>query len=135
MVDIVNGLLLRDGQVLMARRCASRRLYPNTWSFPGGHVEEGETIEQALTRELLEEIGVTPKSSTLVMQLDGPPEHGEPPGTFHLFAVLKWKGEPANWGDEHSELRWVPISDASELPDLALASYREVFASLIENNR
>ena len=50
MVDIVNGLLLRDNQVRSANR-----LYPITWSFPGGNAEVGETLEQALTRELSEE--------------------------------------------------------------------------------
>ena len=70
MVDIVNGLLLRDRQVLMARRSANRRLSPNTWSFPGGHVEEGETLEQALTRELSEEIGVSPKTARLLTMLN-----------------------------------------------------------------
>jgi len=130
MTDIVNGLLLRNRQVLMARRSATRRNYPNTWSFPGGHVEEGETIEHALTRELSEEIGVQVRSSfflqRFVAQSDGP----DNPVTFHFFAVNKWAGEPENLGDEHSELRWVNIGEAPSMPDLALASYTGLFATL-----
>src|SRR5436309_1462601 len=62
MTDIVNGLLLRNGTVLLARRSAGRQAYPNRWSFPGGHVEAGESLDDALIRELREEIGVTPLS-------------------------------------------------------------------------
>src|SRR5437667_5927330 len=55
MTDIVNGLLLRNGAVLLARRSAGRQAYPNRWSFPGGHVEAGESLDDALIRELREE--------------------------------------------------------------------------------
>jgi len=58
MTDIVNGLLVRDGLVLMARRSRHRRSYSDTWSFPGGHVEPGETFDEALVRELHEELGI-----------------------------------------------------------------------------
>ncbi len=44
MADIVNDLLLQDGQILMTRRSPLRRTYPNIWSFPGGHVEEGAVL-------------------------------------------------------------------------------------------
>lgn len=131
MVDIVNGLLVRNGQVLMARRCANRRLYPNTWSFPGGHVETGETLEQALQRELFEEIGIVPKSVRLLTRLYDRQQSDGTDVTFHLFTVEEWDREPANLGDEHSELRWVPFSFAAALPDLALAPYQDVFASLM----
>ncbi|MVO16803.1 NUDIX domain-containing protein [Parasedimentitalea huanghaiensis] len=131
MVDIVNGLLVRNGQVLMARRCANRRLYPNTWSFPGGHVETGETLKQALQRELLEEIGIAPRSVMLLTRLYDRPQQDGTDVTFHLFIVEEWDKDPANLGDEHSELRWVQISLAAVLPDLAMASYRDVFTSLL----
>jgi putative (di)nucleoside polyphosphate hydrolase len=43
-----------DGRVLICRRSD----YPESWQFPQGGVDEGETLEQALTRELWEEIGI-----------------------------------------------------------------------------
>ena len=46
-----------DGRVFIQRRSASRRLFPDTWDIVGGHVEPGETIEEALHREVHEETG------------------------------------------------------------------------------
>lgn len=53
------GALIRDdrNRVYVHRRSASRRLLPGTWDVVGGHVETGETPEQALAREIAEETG------------------------------------------------------------------------------
>ena len=59
--QIVNALFLRDGAVLVAKRSPQRRVHANCWSFPGGHVEPGESLEAALVREAREEIGLTPR--------------------------------------------------------------------------
>lgn len=105
MTDIVGGLLMRDQQILMAHRSPLRRNYPGTWSFPGGHVEAGETIEQALTRELYEEIGVVAKSWSFLQRFDDQSADPNRPVKFHLFRVDEWKGDPTNIGDEHTETR------------------------------
>jgi 8-oxo-dGTP diphosphatase len=46
-----------DGRIFVQRRSAGRRLYPNTWDIVGGHIEPGETAEEALRREVYEETG------------------------------------------------------------------------------
>ncbi len=55
---VVAAVLHRDDCVLLCHRAPERRWYPDVWDFPGGHVEDGERPEQALRRELTEEIGV-----------------------------------------------------------------------------
>lgn len=55
---VVAGFILRDGKVLLAKRPASKRLAPDKYHLPGGHVEFGEDLKSALRREFREEFGV-----------------------------------------------------------------------------
>lgn len=58
-VDVAVGVLIRpDGDFLLTSRPPGK-VYEGYWEFPGGKLEAGETVEQALRRELQEEIGVT----------------------------------------------------------------------------
>ena len=58
-VEVAVGVLIRpDGQFLLTSRPAGK-VYQGYWEFPGGKLESGESVEQALRRELQEEIGIT----------------------------------------------------------------------------
>ena len=58
-VDVAVGILIRpDGDFLLTSRPPGK-VYEGYWEFPGGKIEHGETVEQALRRELQEEIGIT----------------------------------------------------------------------------
>lgn len=126
MRDIVNGLLLQGQQVLMAHRSADRNSYPDTWSFPGGHVEVGEALEDALVRELAEEIRV---SATSWSKLDGF-RYVDGEAIFHFFVVHEWQGDPKNLGHEHSEIRWVDLAHAHQMPQLTFPVYADIFSEL-----
>ena len=101
-VHVVAAIIERDGRVLCAHR-PSGMAGPG-WEFPGGRVEEGETTEQALRREVLEELGVR---IALAWHL-GTVEHDYP--TFHLsmdcFVCGLAPGEEPT-SSEHDEIRWV----------------------------
>ena len=128
MTGIVNAVLVRDGKVLLARRAAGRATYPNCWSFPGGHVEAGESLDQALAREMREEIGVAPSDFARIATIVDP---ADPRITYHMYLVHAWTGgEPTLSGDEHSELRWIARAEAGDLDDLALPDYRSLLARL-----
>jgi 8-oxo-dGTP pyrophosphatase MutT (NUDIX family) len=57
--ECVVGALITDaaGRVFVQKRSATRRLFPGCWDIAGGHLEPGETLEQALVREIREETG------------------------------------------------------------------------------
>jgi 8-oxo-dGTP diphosphatase len=131
MRNIVNALLVREGAVLLARRSPGRTAYPSLWSFPGGHIETDETLDEALSRELREEVGVIPKRSVSLGSISDPNSAADDPATYHMYAITAWQGgEPAMVGDEHTELGWFAFAAAAAFPDLALEEYRPLFTRL-----
>jgi len=54
---VLTGILKSNDELLIVKRNENDDLYPGAWEFPGGHLENGETIEEGLKRELYEEIG------------------------------------------------------------------------------
>ena len=63
-------------QLLLGRRAGGRAFYPGVWDVPGGHCEPGEPPEQALVRELREELGVTPTAWRPLGAFRPPPGSG-----------------------------------------------------------
>lgn len=131
MIDIVNAILHRNGEILVVKRSSARKAYPNTWSFPGGHVEQDETLEDALERELMEELSVAPREFSLLAVIDDPNTRGENAIRYHMFLVTGWdRGEPVISDDEHCDMAWMTADCAADLADLALSEYREVLMKL-----
>ena len=52
------GVLVDGSRILLGKRASHRRAYPNCWDVVGGKVEDGETVDAALVRELNEELGI-----------------------------------------------------------------------------
>lgn len=114
------AIVRQDSRVLMCHRHPDRDWIPNVWDFPGGNVEASETPQQALVRELREELGVNIESPArgpdAVLKFDEE--------SIRLAIWIIDYGEPVEnrCPDEHDELRWVTLQDASEL-ELADRSY------------
>ena len=53
----LTGILKSQDELLIVKRNENDDLYPGAWEFPGGHLENGETIKEGLKRKLYEEIG------------------------------------------------------------------------------
>ena len=65
--NIVTTGILRDKELLLIiKRNENDALYPGAWEFPGGHLEKGETLKDALKRELEEEIGFAHEFEPLI---------------------------------------------------------------------
>ena len=56
---VLTGILRDNDLFLVVKRNENDDLYPGAWEFPGGHLEDGETLKDGLKRELMEEIGYT----------------------------------------------------------------------------
>lgn len=109
MVQVVCGAVERDGLVLIALRGREMR-DPGCWEFPGGKIEPGETPQQALIRELREELGVE------VEVLDHVVTSRLAPIELSTWRCRLVRGEPQ--AIEHAEVRWVA---PAELPSFQFA--------------
>lgn len=107
------ALIDPDRRVLIAQRPADKAM-AGLWEFPGGKVEEGETPEQAILRELNEELGVDTAASCLA-PLSFASHAYE---SFHLLMPLyvcrKWQGQPQP--REHQALKWVRPQNLRDYP-------------------
>lgn len=102
LVDVAVGVLIRpDGAVLFGQRPAGKP-YAGWWEFPGGKLEAGESVEQALARELHEELGIDVHESRpwVVREYRYPHAHVR----LHFQRIVSWAGEPH--GREGQSLAW-----------------------------
>ena len=124
------ALIIKDRKMLLGRRAHFRAAYPNCWDFIGGKIEEGETAEQALTRELGEEIAISPSQPSYFDKIKDIHADDENPPIYHFFKVYDWSGgEPTINNHEHSHLEWFTLEQACDLSNLALPEYRELLRS------
>lgn len=120
-VIAVAGVLKRGNFVLMASRPPGK-IHAGSWEFPGGKLESGETAEQALIRELYEEVGVRVvaqdcEALTHIVQ-------DYPHGQVHLdvFLVKGWEGEPQAL--EQQGMHWQDLSLACREEPLLITTQK-----------
>ena len=103
------GLIVRNGEVLIGQRRADQPM-AFKWEFPGGKIEAGESAEQALARELDEELGIQATVGAPVIRIRHNYRNG---GAVDLqfFAVHEFAGEIV--GRIYHQVRWVRFEDLS----------------------
>ncbi len=113
-IEVVCALLTdTSGRLLVARRPAGKHL-AGLWEFPGGKVEPGETPEQALRRELTEELGCVVRIGEALT----PVRHDYATVSVRLIPWMATLAEdsPAPVAREHDALRWVEGAELATLP-------------------
>jgi len=103
-VALVDG----DGRVLLAQRPQGKAM-AGLWEFPGGKVEQGETPEAALVRELQEELGIETWNSCLAPLTFASHSYDDFHLLMPLFVCRKWNGIVQ--GKEGQNLAWVHARD------------------------
>lgn len=102
-----------DGRVLLARRPEGKTM-AGLWEFPGGKVEPGERPEDALIRELREELGIETWNSCLAPLTFASHSYADFHLLMPLFACRKWDGTAR--GQEGQELAWIRPAKLREYP-------------------
>jgi 8-oxo-dGTP diphosphatase len=125
----VVAAVLRDerGRVLIAQRPAGKHM-AGYWEFPGGKIAPGESSEQALRRELAEELGVSLRRCHPLLQLRH--DYADRVVELEVFAVDDYAGRPSAL--EAQGLKWVA---AAELGGVALLPADRPIIEALNSNR
>ena len=111
-LEVAAAVILRaDGKFLLAQRPA-KKIYAGYWEFPGGKIENGESAEQALKRELHEELGIDVKRAYSWITRDYDYAHAAV--RLRFFRVLDWRGEPH--GREAQHFSWQSTRELTVSP-------------------
>ena len=107
-IDVVGAAICSGGRVLAARRTSPAES-AGRWEFPGGKVEAGESRDQALTREVREELGCDIE----VVRWWGPPVAIGPRHRLSVAQALMLRGEPI--AREHDQVRWLAVAELGDV--------------------
>ncbi|MFD0679234.1 MULTISPECIES: NUDIX hydrolase [unclassified Paenibacillus] len=124
----VTGILVENEQILLVKQQVSNS---RGWSLPGGRVEQGETLEDSIVRELLEETGLHTKVVKLLYLCDVPQAN---PSLIHIsFLMQRIDGQltlPSNEFDKNpiTDVRMIPFEELSEL------GFSDTFVHILRNN-
>jgi len=110
-IHVAVGVIINsDNQVLIAKRAAHQH-QGNKWEFPGGKLENSETVQQALQRELKEELGIEIQSATHLIKIIhkySDKKADDKTVLLDVYEVKDWRGEAQ--GREGQAIRWVEKS-------------------------
>jgi 8-oxo-dGTP diphosphatase len=113
-VDVAVGVLLQaDGQFLLTSR-PQGKVYAGYWEFPGGKLEAGETVEQALRRELSEELGIWIGPALPWQQTEFDYPHALV--RLHFCKVFEWQGSLQMREGQQMSWQQLPVTVEPVLP-------------------
>ncbi len=110
-VEVAVGVLINPAGALLLGQRPEGKPYAGYWEFPGGKIEAGETLFEALKRELLEEIDVVIDDAQEIMVI----EHDYPHAyvRLHICVVKSWQGQVR--GLENQSLAWLERDDIDRI--------------------
>lgn len=126
-IPVVAGFMKKGSQVLVGQRPETHSL-AGQWEFPGGKIESGETPEQALARELDEELGI--EATVGELKLACTHTFGNVNILILFYEILYWKGEPKT--KHHLMLEWIHPEELShrQIPEANRKMLPQIFKAL-----
>lgn len=109
-VHVAAAIIVREGKVFLAKR-AKNQHQGGLWEFPGGKCEASESPEQALVRELQEEVAITPDAPILFDTVKH--NYGDKEVCLYFFLVESFNGEAR--GNEGQLTAWFDLQDLASL--------------------
>ena len=128
---VVVGFIVRDGKIFVAKRAKTKKMFPDRYELVGGHIDLGESPEQALIREVKEELGLTvtvgPLVGAFTFEIDD-----EFKIELAYFCYPTDGTEPTLNPADHSQSRWIARDelDKFEKEDEETELLRQAFKML-----
>lgn len=117
---VLTGILKDNDLFLVVKRNENDELYPGAWEFPGGHLEDGETLKEGLKRELMEEIGFIEEFDPVITHYfdEIKEKNGELIHNLEIDFIINVDSSNVNikLSNEHSDYKWV-MRDSDYLDD------------------
>ena len=126
MIPVVAALIVRGGRLLIARRPEGRHM-AGRWEFPGGKLEKGESPEDAVEREIREELGLDVRAGRIYQAIAY--SYPEKDVLLLFYAAVVVSGEPRPI--EEAEIRWVTVE---ELDGYAFAPVDEMLVQRLKRD-
>ena len=111
-VQVAAGIVWREPRTFLVAQRKQEGMLGGLWEFPGGKIENGESVESCIYRELLEELGIQVQVGELFLNVKHSYTH------FHLRMAVhhcQWQGDPPQCLD-CADFRWVCLDDCGALP-------------------
>ena len=119
---VTAALVMRNDRLLISKRPEGSHL-GGLWEFPGGKQEEGETLEDCIEREIMEELGIRIQAEKLLLSVIH--EYHEKIITLYFFQCSLLDGEPISL--DNQEIKWAEINDLKQYrfppPDQKIVEY------------
>ena len=121
-ITVTAAIIWQDGKILITKRPEGKHL-EGMWEFPGGKKEETETLEECITREIREELGVDIKPGKLLLTVNH--EYKSKVVELHIFECALINGSPIPL--EGQDMKWVKPEDMRDYtfppPDIEVIAF------------
>tara|TARA_Y100000992_G_scaffold226348_2_gene157946 strand:+ start:4166 stop:4573 length:408 start_codon:yes stop_codon:yes gene_type:complete len=115
-LNVVGGLLIKNNKVFLPKRSGKLKHSPNKYEFPGGKVEKNETFEEALKRELKEELSINVELNDIIKFPNNILETEKI--LLTIFIVKNWKNELTINTEINSEILEIDLDELKNVEDL-----------------
>ena len=129
LLNVVGAVLFKDNKILLPKRSSNLKVMPNKYEFPGGKVEENETLKEALKRELYEELSIDVDIEDII---DFPKNDLKTDKIMlTVFIINKWKNDLIINPEINSEILTVNLDELKNVEDL-LDTDKELIPAILQ---
>jgi len=131
---VVVGFIVRGDKIFIARRAATKTTFPDQYELIGGHLDPGETLEEALKREIKEEVGLDIRVGELIDAFTYESEGALKVELCYICYQEDDKAEPLLNPEDHSTCLWITESEIDKFnkEDDETVALRKAFAYIKE---